>query len=351
MAYKTIRKDGRNITIDTTTGQEVGVGQGALKPLFDKLGLSDLNETLPLTLKQMGSDIQNLPGDIGRHLIYSDQVDEKGRPLTNAQANPQQRQLIPELKAYLARNGKSKPVSDADKPKFADLRGSATPGSVEAAVDNAAAVTALAKAAEFQKANNPSAAPVASETPVSSSTPATGGAKLDPNATEEYKTAFGAGEKNKDDMLKYFGSQNNGENLKIWAEKNPALAWKEYKKAGMAGKEPFGYNDVEFGKLESNPAEAAKKAGIEKLYEGQVEQTEQEKAAQAFKNFYVDELKGLNVGQYKDMDANSFSVDPSTLLEKSVDFNIPGLAGTLGNYGTADYGELLKQYPNIFSNK
>jgi hypothetical protein len=193
--------------------------------------------------------------------------------------------------------------------------------------------------------------PAPTPDPTLTSDPAPSGAKLDPNATEEYKTAFRAGEKKKDDMLKYFGSQNNGENLKIWAEKNPALAWKEYKKAGMAGKEPFGYNDVEFGKLKQNPAEAAKKSGIEKLYEGQVEQTEQEKAAQAFKNFYVDELKGLNVGQYKDMDANSFSVDPSTLLEKSVDFNIPGLAGTLGNYGTADYGELLKQYPNIFSNK
>lgn len=44
---------------------------------------------------------------------------------------------------------------------MADIRGSKTPGSVEAAVDNAAAVKAFAKAAEFQKAN---AAPV--ETPL-----------------------------------------------------------------------------------------------------------------------------------------------------------------------------------------
>ena len=183
------------------------------------------------------------------------------------------------------------------------------------------------------------------------SEPANGAARLDPNATEDYKTAFGAGQKKMDDMLKYFGSQNNGENLQTWAKANPALAYKEFKKAGMAGKEPFAYNDVEFGKLESNPAEATKKAGIEKLYEGQVEQTEQEKAAQAFKNFYVDGLKGLNASQYKDMDENPSSVDPSTLLEKSVDFNIPGLAGTLGNYSTADYGELLNKYPNVFSYK
>ena len=234
---------------------------------------------------------------------------------------------------------------------MADIRGSKTPGSVEAAVDNAAAVSAFAKAAEFQKANNPPTPTVEPKSPVPPSTPANSGAKLDPNATEEYKTAFGAGEKKMDDMLKYFGSQNNGENLKIWAKANPALAYKEYKKAGMAGKEPFAYNDVEFGKLESNPAEAAKKADIEKLYDGQVEQTDQEKAAQVFKNYAVETMKGLNIGQYQNLGANPFSIDPLSLLEKSVDFNIPGLAGTLGNYGTADYGELLKQYPNIFNNK
>ena len=117
MAYKTIRRDGRNITIDTATGKEVGVGQGALKPLFDTLGLSNLSETLPLTLKQTAADIQNLPRDIGRHLIYSDKVDEKGRPLTIAQAYPQKRQLIPEIESYLGRNGKS----DQNKPVYGQL--------------------------------------------------------------------------------------------------------------------------------------------------------------------------------------------------------------------------------------
>ena len=231
---------------------------------------------------------------------------------------------------------------------MADIRGSKTPGSVEAAVDNAAAVSAFAKAAEFQKANNPPTPTVEPKAPVPPSTPATGTAKLDPNATKDYKAAFEGGQKNEEAIQQMYADRPD---LQQWAKANPALAYKEFKKAGMAGKEPFAYNDVEFGKLESNPAEAAKKAGIEKLYEGQVEQTEQEKAAQAFKNFYVDGLKGLNVSQYKDMDENPSSVDPSTLLEKSVDFNIPGLAGTLGNYGPADYGELLKKYPNVFSNK
>ena len=117
MAYKTIRRDGRNITIDTATGKEVGVGQGALKPLFDTLGLSNLGETLPLTLKQTVADIQNLPRDIGRHLIYSDKVDEKGRPLTIAQAYPQKRQLIPEIESYLGLDGKS----DQSKPVYGQL--------------------------------------------------------------------------------------------------------------------------------------------------------------------------------------------------------------------------------------
>lgn len=347
MAYKTIRRDGRNITIDTATGKEVGVGQGQLKPTFDALGLSNLNETLPLTLKQMGADIQNLPGDISRHLIYSDKVDEKGRPLTIAQANPQPRKLIPEIESYLAREGKSKPVGTKDQPKFADLRGSKTPGSLEAAVDNAAAVSAFAKAAEFKKANNP---PITPATTAPVTTPATGVAKLDPNATEDYKTAFGAGQNKMDDMLKYFGSQNNGENLQKWAKANPALAYKEFKKAGMTGKEPFGYDEVEFGKLKENPAEAAEKLGI-KIYDGQVKQTEQQKAAQAFKNTMTEITKGLDLSKYNDLGYNPFQIDPGTLLEKSVDFNVPGLEGTLGNYETADYGELLKKYPNIFNNK
>ena len=211
--------------------------------------------------------------------------------------------------------------------------------------DGAAAMNKAIDAQQVVKA------PEITETSLPASEPANGAARLDPNATKEFKAAFNAGEKNKADMLKYFGSLDNGENLKLWAEANPALAFKEYKKAGMAGKEPFGYNDVEFGKLKENPAEAAKRADIEKLYDGQVEQTDQEKAAQVFRNYAVETMKGLNIGQYKDLGANPFSIDPSSLLEKSVDFNVPGLAGTLGNYNTADYGELLNKYPNVFSNK
>ena len=235
----------------------------------------------------------------------------------------------------------------------ADIRGSITPGSLTPAKDNSAANLAFQKAAEFEKSKNlPSNTPEA-PTPTPTPTPVqptAGVAKLDPNATKEYKTAFNAGQKKMDDMLEYFGSQNNGENLKKWAELHPALAYKEYKKAGMAGKEPFGYDEVEFGKLKENPAEAAEKLGI-KIYDGQVEQTEQQKAAQAFKNTMTEITKGLDLSKYNDLGYNPFQIDPGTLLEKSVDFNVPGLEGTLGNYGTADYGKLLKKYPNIFSNK
>ena len=196
-------------------------------------------------------------------------------------------------------------------------------------------------------------APVTTEQntpPTAPTAPTTGSVKPDPTPAEQYKTAFKAGENKMEDMLKYFGSQNNGENLKTWAKANPALAYKEFKKAGMAGKEPFGYDEVEFGKLKENPAEAAKKLDI-KIYDGQVEQTDQQKAAQAFKNTMTEITKGLDLSKYNDLGYNPFQIDPGTLLEKSVDFNIPGLEGTLGNYGTADYSELMKKYPNIFSNK
>ena len=192
---------------------------------------------------------------------------------------------------------------------------------------------------------------VETETPPPVPAAETGAARLDPNATEEYKTAFKAGQKKMDDMLKYFGSQSNGKNLQTWARANPALAYKEFKKAGMTGKEPFAYNEVVYGKLEEkdNPEAAAKKLGI-KIYDGQADDTRtpQEKFAQAFLG---DAIKGLTFGKYENLDANPYQIDPAAMLNQPVDFNIPGLAGTLGNYGTADYGELLKKYPNIFSYK
>ena len=190
--------------------------------------------------------------------------------------------------------------------------------------------------------------PVITENPAPVPTAETGAARLDPNATKDYKAAFGAGQKKMDDMLEYFGSQENGENLKTWAKANPALAWKEYKKAGMAGKEPFGYNEVVYGKLESNPAKNIKELGIDKLYDGQADDTRtaQEKFAQAFLG---DAIKGLTFGKYGNLGSNPYQIDPGTLLEKSVDFNIPGLERPLGNYGLDDYANLLKDSHIIYN--
>ena len=83
--YKQVRKDGRYVTIDTRTGEEVAPFEGQLKPVGDffRSQLQKAKTTLQVGL----SDLTNLPGDVLPHLIYSDTaVDEKGRPLTKAQA-------------------------------------------------------------------------------------------------------------------------------------------------------------------------------------------------------------------------------------------------------------------------
>jgi len=88
--YKQIRKDGRYITIDTQTGQEVMPGEGMFKPVADSL--SDiLDGTLfnnSVTLgKTLFSDINNTWKSVEPYVIYSDTaVDKYGRPLTKAQA-------------------------------------------------------------------------------------------------------------------------------------------------------------------------------------------------------------------------------------------------------------------------
>jgi len=78
MSYKQERRNGRMVTIDTRTGEEVGAFQGPIGDFFN-----DIKTMGQITL----SDIQNLKNDIGGHLIYSDTaVDKNGRPLTRAQA-------------------------------------------------------------------------------------------------------------------------------------------------------------------------------------------------------------------------------------------------------------------------
>lgn len=97
--YKEIRKDGRYVTIDTRTGQEVKPFEGNFKPIGDgfkkavtiaQIGLKPIGDGLKktgTTAQVALSDINNLFTDVMPHLIYSDTaVDKFGRPLTKAQA-------------------------------------------------------------------------------------------------------------------------------------------------------------------------------------------------------------------------------------------------------------------------
>ena len=85
--YKQIRRNGKNITIDTRTGQEVGPGEGMLKPVVDQLRTVVDGTLLNNTITQgrtLLSDINNVLSPIS---FFSDTaVDEYGRPLTRAQA-------------------------------------------------------------------------------------------------------------------------------------------------------------------------------------------------------------------------------------------------------------------------
>ena len=66
-------------------------------------------------------------------------------------------------------------------------------------------------------------------------TPTDSGPKLDPNATEQFKTAFNAGNNNMAQIQAMYADgpeyKNTGKTaLQLWAEANPALAQKEYLK-------------------------------------------------------------------------------------------------------------------------
>lgn len=80
MARKTIRRNGRNITIDTSTGKEIKPGTAAWKragQLYTKL------KKLP---GDMVKQAKFAAKDISDNVIYSDKPDKKGRPQTIAQA-------------------------------------------------------------------------------------------------------------------------------------------------------------------------------------------------------------------------------------------------------------------------
>ena len=198
---------------------------------INRLGVAANRAQNPLTPTIIAAPIAKKgledAGEILNNKVISQQLDD---PLIKAFAanNPFTGLLLGATgiaRGFDSQSKIGKISENKDKPKFADLRGSKTPGSKEAAVDNSAADKAFAAAAKFQNEKNPPITP----------TPAEPGPKLDPNATESFKTAFNAGNNNMDqiqamyaDGPKYKDSDKTA--LQIWAKNNPALAQKEYLK-------------------------------------------------------------------------------------------------------------------------
>ena len=79
MARKTVRRNGRNITIDTNTGKEIKPGTAAWRAA-GRLVTNVRN--LP---RDMLSVAKNAGRDVRDNVIYSDKPDKKGRPQTIAQ--------------------------------------------------------------------------------------------------------------------------------------------------------------------------------------------------------------------------------------------------------------------------
>lgn len=89
--YKQVKRNGRWVTINTKTGKEVGVGEG-------RLG-------------EVAKRVANELSYAGKNLVYSDKTDEKGRPLTVAQAE-----------ASSKPKPKPKPKAKPSKPQLTDAQ-------------------------------------------------------------------------------------------------------------------------------------------------------------------------------------------------------------------------------------
>ena len=109
--YKTVKRNGRWVTINTKTGEVVGPGQGRLGDLVRKLAGRAKTEI----------------SKFGDNLVYSDKTDDKGRPLTRAQARDGQnadglkvRQTRPRSSTNTTRNWTNAHGSLSDKPTSGD---------------------------------------------------------------------------------------------------------------------------------------------------------------------------------------------------------------------------------------
>jgi hypothetical protein len=255
MAYKTIRKDGRNITINTETGQEIKPGEGLLGDLLKQSGLTTLGSNLPSMFQQLGRDLSNLPRDISRATVYSDKVDDKGRPLTIAQANPEPYKPI----SGMAVAQGARPKASGTKIKIGDKYYDTGFHSKEIS--------------ELRK-QNPGGGNAAQSVTTGLNT-GTGNrdAKLDPNATEQYASNFKAGQANMDNIQDMYSDRKD---LQQWAKANPALAQVEFAKAEAkavkSGKASSAYDAEESFKPSDipeadrqNPADQAAALGIKNL--------------------------------------------------------------------------------------
>ena len=247
----------------------------------------------------------------------------------------------------------------------ADLRGSITPGSLQPAASNLGEGAAM-DAAERHRAGAgfPAGVTRPSDYPISSSTK---------KITSEDSELPSAPVYDAEEQVKKHGVKK-AEDLAMmeWAKAHKGLA--EKVKPGQAGYDAIqlalGKTTVEPEDIRGFMDDSGKSAeearailgggSVETVIDGdkpmvttinQAPAPDNQKGAETFKNFAIGALQGLDIGKYKDLGYNPFQIDAGKLLDQSVDFNIPGLEGTLGNYGTADYGELLKKYPNVFSYK
>ena len=250
MAIKTVRtKDGRYITIDTETGKEEGIFEGNLKfvkDAADAVGLTTLPSNLPGMIERLGEDIRNLPGAIGPNLVYSDEVDHKGRPLTLAQKANRDKALsnfmkggkggIYDTEAKGSGTGKVIEVTGADgNPVRLDM-------------NNPADVERL-------QGIQPKVAP-STENVIPPS---------DPPAPERSNMA----DKSELERMTAFVKANRGLAEKV----KPGQAVYEEIQIAL-GRMPFMPDEVQTFKSTdegvTNPADAAKAAGIDKLYDAQV---------------------------------------------------------------------------------
>jgi hypothetical protein len=96
--YRQVKRNGRWVTINTKTGKEVGVGEGYLGEVAKKIG--------------------NELSYAGKNFVYSDKTDDKGRPLTIAQAEDKQTKPKPKVavKPTVKPKVKAKPTPTKTQP-------------------------------------------------------------------------------------------------------------------------------------------------------------------------------------------------------------------------------------------